>query len=74
MIMRREQEPTKRCPVCGRFRAYEPEDEFCIVCGHEGLESACECGRRFGYALSEEGDLHCPRCGKVLRGKNPEFE
>lgn len=71
---RREDEITKRCPVCGRFRAYERDDEFCIVCGHEGLEPECACGRPYGYALAEEGDVHCPRCGKVLRGRNPEFE
>ena len=35
---------TKRCSVCGRFRAYDPDDVFCIGCGHEGLESECECG------------------------------
>lgn len=74
MILRREQALTKRCPVCGRFRSYEQDDAFCIVCGHEGLESECECGRAFGYALTEEGDLHCPRCGRTLRGRNPEFE
>ena len=30
---------TKRCTVCGRFRAYDTEDEYCIGCGHEGLQS-----------------------------------
>ena len=59
---------TKRCAVCGRFRAYDPDDEFCIGCGHNALESQCACGRPFEYALPETGDIHCPRCGRVLRG------
>jgi hypothetical protein len=56
----------KRCGTCGRFRAYEPADGFCLVCGHEDLSEACECGRPFDYAIGETGDLHCPRCGKSL--------
>ena len=59
---------TKRCSVCGRFRAYDAADEFCIGCGHDALESTCTCGRAFEYALAEGGDIHCPRCGRVLRG------
>ena len=59
---------TKRCGVCGRFRAYDPADEFCIVCGNDALEEHCICGRAFEYALAETGDIHCPRCGRVLRG------
>ncbi|MBC7673688.1 MAG: hypothetical protein H7247_14810 [Polaromonas sp.] len=59
---------TKRCAVCGRFRAYDPDDTFCIGCGHDALESHCTCGRAFEYALHEAGDMHCPRCGRVLRG------
>ncbi len=67
-------EITKRCAVCGKFRAYERDDQHCIVCGHEGLEAECRCGRGFGYALGESGDLHCPRCGRTFRGRSPEFE
>ena len=64
---------TKRCAVCGRFRAYDADDEYCIGCGHEGLESQCSCGRAFEYALAESGDIHCPRCGRVLRGRTSEL-
>ena len=39
---------TKRCSVCGRFRAYDPDDVFCIGCGHEGLESECDQQREAG--------------------------
>lgn len=70
--MSREQ--TKRCAVCGRFRAYDPDDGYCIVCGHEALEAECACGRAFDYALAEQGDVHCPRCGRVLRGRAPDIE
>jgi hypothetical protein len=59
---------TKRCGVCGRFRAYDPDDLFCIGCGNDALEDQCTCGRAFEYALAEDGDIHCPRCGRVLRG------
>jgi hypothetical protein len=67
-------EQTKRCAVCGRFRAYDADDGYCIVCGHEALEAECTCGRAFDYALAEQGDVHCPRCGRVLRGRAPEIE
>lgn len=65
---------TKHCAVCGRFRAYQAEDGYCIVCGHEALEAECECGRAFDYALDETGPLHCPRCGKAFHGKSAEFD
>ncbi len=65
---------TKRCTICGRFRAYEPEDAFCIFCGHESLDAECDCGRDFSYALDETGPIHCPRCGKAFHGKSAEFE
>jgi hypothetical protein len=66
---------TKRCSVCGRFRAYDEEDRFCLSCGHDGLEDQCACGRSYDYALAEEGErLHCPRCGRSLRGRASEFE
>jgi hypothetical protein len=65
---------TKRCAVCGRFRSYERDDAYCLICGHDGLEAECACGRDFSYALGEDGDLHCPRCGRALRGRAPEFE
>ena len=60
----------KRCATCGRFRAYETDDRFCIACGNESLEAACTCGRDFEYALAEAGgEVHCPRCGRRLRGR-----
>jgi len=66
---------TKRCAVCSRLRAYEADDRFCIVCGSEALEAACGCGRGYDFALHETGELlHCPRCGKRLRGRDGEFE
>ncbi len=66
-------ETIQRCAVCGRFRRYRDDDAFCVVCGSEALEDACGCGRSYDYALTEEGDLHCPRCGKGLRGPSGEF-
>jgi rubrerythrin len=67
----------KRCAVCGRFRQYADDDAFCVICGNESLESACTCGRSYDYAL-EEGNqgasLHCPRCGRALRGRSSDFE
>ena len=67
---------TKRCAICGRFRAYHEDDVFCIGCGHDGLEAACGCGRNYDYALAEDivSNLHCPKCGKTLRGRSAEFD
>lgn len=59
----------KRCSVCGRFRAYEPDDAFCIGCGHDALEDRCVCGRSFDYALAEDGSVHCPRCGRAFHDR-----
>jgi DNA-directed RNA polymerase subunit RPC12/RpoP len=65
----------KQCATCGRFGAYEEADAFCIACGHDSLTAACDCGRTFEYALTEDaGELHCPRCGRRLRGRTPEVE
>jgi hypothetical protein len=65
---------TKQCGVCRKFRTYDPDDSYCVECGHEGLETACQCGRVFDYAIPESGPAHCPRCGKSFRGKLPEFD
>ena len=68
---------TKRCAVCGRFRHYHDEDAYCVICGNEALESECTCGRDYDYALetgNEGASLHCPRCGRSLRGRSPDFE
>jgi DNA-directed RNA polymerase subunit RPC12/RpoP len=65
----------KRCATCSRIRAYEDDDAFCLGCGIDSLESACECGRAYDYALTEPGDeLHCPRCGRRLRGRATGIE
>lgn len=65
---------TKRCGICRKFRPYDPDDLYCVACGHEGLETACECGRVFDFAIPETGPAHCPRCGKSFRGKSPEYD
>jgi len=61
----------KVCETCGRFRQYDPADQFCIVCGYDTLASECSCGRTLDYALAEPegGGLHCPGCGKDWRGR-----
>ena len=67
----------KRCAVCGRFRHYAEADVFCIGCGHKSLEDQCSCGRSYEYTLEEgnQGDsMHCPRCGKALKGRSAEFD
>jgi hypothetical protein len=68
---------TKRCSVCGRFRHYHDDDSYCLICGNDALDSHCSCGRNYDYALSNDNEgatLHCPRCGKSLRGRSPDFE
>ena len=68
---------TKRCSVCGRFRHYAEDDGFCVICGHDSLESECVCGRNYDYALddgNEGATLYCPKCGRALRGRSEEFE
>lgn len=65
---------TKRCAVCGKFREYDEDDRYCIPCGHESLESQCECGRSFDYALSEKDQVHCPRCGRSWKGRDRGYD
>jgi hypothetical protein len=68
---------TKRCVVCGRFRHYTEDDAFCVICGNESLESSCSCGRAYDYALepgNEATTLHCPKCGRGLKGRSTDFE
>jgi rubrerythrin len=68
---------TKRCSVCGRFRHYADADAFCVICGNDALESECTCGRNYDYALEEgnqSASLHCPRCGRSLKGRSPDFD
>lgn len=68
---------TKRCAVCARFRHYDEDDRFCVICGNEALEDSCVCGRNYDYALEDTNQgatLHCPRCGRAQRGRSPEFD
>ena len=66
-----ERRVVKVCATCGRFRRYDPEDRFCVVCGYDTLSAECSCGRALEYALEEPetGGLHCPRCGRDWRGR-----
>lgn len=65
---------TRRCATCGRFRGYEDTDSYCIACGNDSLESACQCGRSFDYVSDDERDtVHCPRCGRRLTGRAEDF-
>jgi hypothetical protein len=68
----------KRCSICARFRPYGEEDAYCIICGNQSLESTCSCGRGYDYALDEHNtdtmSLHCPKCGKSLKGRSADFE
>lgn len=67
----------KRCGVCGRFRHYDDADVYCVICGNNTLEDSCACGRDYGYALDDKNDgatLHCPRCGKALKGRSGDFD
>lgn len=59
----------KVCGTCGRFRRYDPADEYCVACGFASLVSECSCGRTLEYAIDEPegGGLHCPRCGRDWR-------
>jgi len=63
----------KVCDTCGRFRRYDPDDRYCIVCGYDTLSAECSCGRALEYAHDEPegGGLHCPRCGRDWRGPLP---
>lgn len=65
---------TKRCTVCRRFRSYDPNDQYCVECGHDTLQASCDCGRTFDYDIPAEGPVHCPRCGRGFRGKAPEYD
>ena len=68
---------TKRFSICGRFRHYADYYVFCVNCGNESLENECTCGRSYEYALDDENEgtsLHCPRCGRSLRGRSGDFE
>jgi hypothetical protein len=65
----------KRCAVCSRFRAYDEDDRYCVVCGHDVLAAQCECGRVYDFLVPEdESAQHCPRCGTVLRGRQREYD
>ena len=76
-MAKKEINVVKRCAVCGRFRHYAETDAYCVICGNDTLESECECGRSYNYAL-EEGNqgasLHCPHCGRSLRGRSSDFD
>lgn len=76
-MAKKEVNVVKRCSVCGRFRHYTEGDSYCVICGNGSLEDQCECGRGFEFALEEgnQGEsLHCPRCGRSLRGRSDDFD
>ena len=65
-------------PVCARFRGYEVDDRYCVGLrarrARGRMRVLCRALRLNLRAEDDDTTLHCPRCGKVLRGRQKEYD